>query len=256
MSKCQATTLKGKPCSYNAKNGSFCGIHTPKASTSTDIVSNVPFTPKVEIVEMVYDGMEILRILKMRDENIIRVITNFMFSKEYIQNSIRWEYNLWFNSTHLNEYEICKTENSCYLKHTVVCEYVKCSFVKYVEFKMVGNNWVSVCGRFVLRLCNFGSNLYDIINPRRNILEIACCKANTQVHTTMIEDYMNTQDSNLKTLKNIYNNPKKERGLLKYIEDGGLLNSVKKYGSGKNWRFFYEYRMKREEELSQNTIKI
>jgi hypothetical protein len=83
--KCQATTLKGNACSYNAKNGSYCGKHTPVASTSMEVV---PSTSIVKKPEEVYHVMEILRILKERDENVVRLISDFLYKREDIERRI------------------------------------------------------------------------------------------------------------------------------------------------------------------------
>ena len=73
MSQCQATTQKGTQCSFKAKNGSFCGRHTPSASSSTAV------SKKVDIY---YDAMEIMRQLKNRDNNLVDVVSSFLFDKE------------------------------------------------------------------------------------------------------------------------------------------------------------------------------
>jgi hypothetical protein len=218
----------------------------------------------VETVEMVYDAMEILRILKTRDENLIGLITDFMFSKEYIQKSILREYKFDFWGSYSLNFEICKTENLCYVRHTMGYDYCEGNFVKYIEFKMVGKKWVSMDNYWEVKPSKYDIGRYNIITPNTEIVLRRGCKVNTLETTTMIDDYMNTKDSNLKTLKTIYNltgpfnntsvgNRREE--FIERIKDTGLLNSVKNYGSEKG-RMLCERLQKRKAELLLNAIKI
>jgi hypothetical protein len=114
--KCQAITQKGTQCSFNAKNGSFCGRHTPVSSSSTDIVK----TSKGTKVKLFFDPMEILRILKERDENLIGRITDFLFNKKYIQKCIRNEFSF-ISCTEPMELSLIKKDekNICYLENRI-----------------------------------------------------------------------------------------------------------------------------------------
>lgn len=122
--KCQATTLKGTQCSFNAKDGLFCGRHTAVVSSKV--------TQKVKLF---FNPLEILRVLKERDENLIGRISDYLFNKEYIQKCIRNEFSFTFYNA--NKYQMMLVKNDekkrCYLKNTT--RHKNHTFVSYLEFK-------------------------------------------------------------------------------------------------------------------------
>jgi hypothetical protein len=222
--KCQAITQKGTQCSYNAKNGSFCGRHTPKASTST---ADCPTsTSIVKKPEQVYDVMEIVRILKKRDENVVRLISDFLYKREDIETLLMKTPPSFYDYVGTS-YSLMKNDDKkiCYIVSKESCK--DGNMFSYMEFKEATPEMEQLFPNIFSKKQNEIAPLFGYVNIYRGqffhakrlvfskrfncyVLEVLYGRdtkkgyssktikqlpiVDTQTETTIVEAYMNTME--------------------------------------------------------------